>query len=918
MFVREQELARVQRACDASEIAIVVRGPRGSGRSTFVREAVERLPRAFDVRANPTESSWPFAGISSLLYAIDDERWRHLALSLGSAPDLEVVVVAHRILTLLHEHDAPATVLLVDDADLLDPRSRAVVGFLARRLAGTGLRLVLLVESVPPELGGLDEVVLGPLDARRTRALVGHLAPARHHPAVLDVVAHRSGGSPADAVDLLAGLTPAQAAGSAPLELPLRPGRVEHVVRRFAQLPPAQAALVERLALAPRTHADDLGGGDELEVVDELVAAGWVARDGAWLSLTREPVRSAVFHSTSARRRREHHRRAVEHVSDPYASDWHASFVDPGPRAAEALRRAALGLLAEGSPDVAFEYVERSLLLAQPGARAADHLLVVAAAYFYRGHLEIARRYVDIAESVEEASPHSRLVVASLRVRIEYVATQSLLTALAERALELHGASAPDESVLLLALLATYSTERWELVRAAEYLARMDALLGVAHEPAHTVAESAAILFDAMSSARARSRSTAVAVQVGPNPSSTTALMTRARALTYAERYDEARDLFRTLLASPAAVDPLWVVTTRLYDADNDRLAGDLRAATATVAALVEQDELPHVHRPYRLFHELWYFHETGRPDRARACEDELLDISRGSRNPAISARVDAYLGARALHAGDLDEAARALMRCRMVSAGPPGPHLYRCDADLVEVLVRTGNTAAARTIVDDLARRSAAASSRWSALALARCRALLAPDDEAVRAFEDAAVMFGPRDSDYELARTLSAFAARLDAMGAGERAERVRDDAAATYRRIGLPWWAGDLVGADDDASLAPGAPAGPSPAGPGSSSPGQPGARSSVAHSSGARSSAARSSGAGASDARSSDLVAALSDAERDVVELVVAGLRNREIAARLFLSVRAVESRLTAIYRKVGVRSRAQLVSLLPHP
>nr|WP_279589700.1 helix-turn-helix transcriptional regulator [Cellulomonas uda] len=153
---------------------------------------------------------------------------------------------------------------------------------------------------------------------------------------------------------------------------------------------------------------------------------------------------------------------------------------------------------------------------------------------------------------------------------------------------------------------------------------------------------------------------------------------------------------------------------------------------------------------------------------------------------------------------------------------------------------------------------------------------------------------------------------------MGAGERAERVRDDAAATYRRIGLPWWAGDLVGADDDASLAPGAPAGPSPAGPGSSSPGQPGARSSVAHSSGARSSAARSSGAGASDARSSDLVAALSDAERDVVELVVAGLRNREIAARLFLSVRAVESRLTAIYRKVGVRSRAQLVSLLPHP
>ena len=51
------------------------------------------------------------------------------------------------------------------------------------------------------------------------------------------------------------------------------------------------------------------------------------------------------------------------------------------------------------------------------------------------------------------------------------------------------------------------------------------------------------------------------------------------------------------------------------------------------------------------------------------------------------------------------------------------------------------------------------------------------------------------------------------------------------------------------------------------------------------------------------------------EQKVAELVLAGRRNREIAAELFISVRSVESRLTAIYRKVGVRSRSQLVTAL---
>ena len=55
--------------------------------------------------------------------------------------------------------------------------------------------------------------------------------------------------------------------------------------------------------------------------------------------------------------------------------------------------------------------------------------------------------------------------------------------------------------------------------------------------------------------------------------------------------------------------------------------------------------------------------------------------------------------------------------------------------------------------------------------------------------------------------------------------------------------------------------------------------------------------------------------LSDEELKVVELVRAGMKNREISERIFVSLRTVELRLTAVYRKLGVGSRTELVSRL---
>lgn len=57
------------------------------------------------------------------------------------------------------------------------------------------------------------------------------------------------------------------------------------------------------------------------------------------------------------------------------------------------------------------------------------------------------------------------------------------------------------------------------------------------------------------------------------------------------------------------------------------------------------------------------------------------------------------------------------------------------------------------------------------------------------------------------------------------------------------------------------------------------------------------------------------APLTARERDIIDGVLAGLSNREIGERLGLSERTVRNRLTVVFHKLSVRSRAQLLARL---
>jgi DNA-binding NarL/FixJ family response regulator len=52
--------------------------------------------------------------------------------------------------------------------------------------------------------------------------------------------------------------------------------------------------------------------------------------------------------------------------------------------------------------------------------------------------------------------------------------------------------------------------------------------------------------------------------------------------------------------------------------------------------------------------------------------------------------------------------------------------------------------------------------------------------------------------------------------------------------------------------------------------------------------------------------------LSDREREVLEAIASGATNREIAGELFLSPHTIKEHTSALYRKLGVRNRAEAV------
>jgi DNA-binding NarL/FixJ family response regulator len=260
-----------------------------------------------------------------------------------------------------------------------------------------------------------------------------------------------------------------------------------------------------------------------------------------------------------------------------------------------------------------------------------------------------------------------------------------------------------------------------------------------------------------------------------------------------------------------------------------------------------------------------------GRADEARAAATRLIDETGSLGMDKAVPRGLSVLGLLALSEGDAEGGARDLAEAarRREEMGVRHPGAEPELADAVEALAVAGELDAATDLMGRLQRRAEAVDSPWPLAAATRARGalLLARGDgaEAATLLHEAATHFdrlGFRP-DAERARLLEGRAILRD--GRRSQAAEVLATARDGFAAIGAPLWEARAV--EELERVSPG-----------------------------------RASGD-------------LTPTEGRIAALVAEGLKNREIAERLFLSVATVEAHLTRIYRKLGIRSRSDLTRLV---
>jgi ATP/maltotriose-dependent transcriptional regulator MalT len=260
-----------------------------------------------------------------------------------------------------------------------------------------------------------------------------------------------------------------------------------------------------------------------------------------------------------------------------------------------------------------------------------------------------------------------------------------------------------------------------------------------------------------------------------------------------------------------------------------------------------------------------------GRSEEARALAAEMVDwgTRRGSR-PTV-ARARSLLGLLALSEGATEAAVRELQGAtRLVEEmGLLNSVTIPAHPDVIEALVLTGDVSSAQALLGRLEARTAAVDNPLLEAVVDRARGIVlaarGETDAAASTLERAVSAFERLGFRPDAARaTLALGRARLRG-GQRSRAADAFANARTRFAGMGAVLWEARAV--DELERAAPGRAAGE------------------------------------------------LTRAEQRVAAHVAQGLRNREIAAALFMSVATVEAHLTRIYRKLDIRSRTELARLV---
>ncbi|WP_255769388.1 helix-turn-helix transcriptional regulator [Pseudarthrobacter sulfonivorans] len=873
---RSKELDRILAVIRGpKESALTVVGRRGTGKSALLSE-IPRLSehRTVFLRASASESDWPLSGLTALLNGIDDPVLGRFADELlrDAVGAMDVAGVATILLNGLHQRSSSRTIVVIDDADQLDPSSQAVIGFLARRLTGTDIAIVASIrEDVPDSpFGSLPALQLKALNYNDTVRMLEAIPARQSATTAVHAVAAATQGNPLAAVELYTCLLERHAEGkyALPIPLPCKGSFESEFAATVGALSPAARQALDLMSLSCRSDIATLEKvhGELWSGMDELLANGMVSRSGPYLRIQDQLLRGYVFAAMSPSVRTAAHRALAEAASenDPYARRWHLSFSALERQTPFGLLRFAVDLIRAGEVPFAVEYIERALTINPWEAETAARLTTVAELLFNRGEFVYAKRYLDWARRVTR-NPALILRLTGLAFGIQFIQGAAVRSSMVLRLVKEFGQHDPAYAATLLSVSSLHYAERWELDDAVSLLDHTDGFRDSASTECLAVADRAKLLIEAI---RGKSEHLGRKHDAGGTVPS---LLVQGRALTYAEHYELAREAFAMVRSSSGASNINWRETAEYLAVDNEVRAGNVRTAIRLIEDLELTEPETKYHRGMRHIFRVWRAHSLGDEALAQLYVADAHHFSGADSHPAITAQLAACQGHFALMRGNLAESCAQLSRAAEIGMRFANPTLLRCEADLVEVLVRLGRHREATQALYRLESRAVGLRSPWLLMAVARSRAMLADGEQSLQLFNQALEARNGHDSLLERARTLLCYAERLGALG---RLRDARDGllrAKVMFDEAGADAWTQHVDSLLLDERTEPPRAAG-NPA------------------------------------------LLMLADHERALAQMVARGMRNKEIAASLFVSIRTVEVRLTAIYRKLGVESRAQLTAL----
>jgi DNA-binding CsgD family transcriptional regulator len=914
---RDAELEYVEALLDAvggGPAGLVLSGEAGIGKTLLWQAGVEgarrRFERALTCRGVEAEASLSFAGLSELLGdALEDAapslfapRRRALEVALllaepgeGVPDPLAIGLAVHDVLRALAAH-APVLVA-IDDVQWLDPASAHALEIALRRLREVPIGVLMTVRRRPdlstplglersiPE-SRLTSLSVGPLSLGALHRLLSERLGLELTRSELARVQEASGGNPFFALELGRELVRTHARPAAGRSLRVPDSLRELLGGRLAQLPSeiADVLLVVSALARPTVGLVAAAHGDVERVrkaISAAVAEEIVELDDSRVRFAHPLLASICYERAPVWKRRAVHRAVAAVVPDIEERARHLALAAEGPDAAVAseLDRAAEQAAGRGATAAAADLCELAATLTG-GDHVSSGRRRLRAAHFHRlaGDMQRAAALLedllpDLPTGVERGDV---LIELFLTRRVELRVKDELV---AEALAEAEGDDARSARILgLQAALCLWNTDAGGALAAARsaleraersadqrLIASVISRLGLAERYACEITPG---LLERGAELEERLR---LELEYEDSPR-----YMLARQLMQMGELDRSRALLEELEASAAArgdegssVMIIWSLSMVEWLAGRWQLA--LEHATGAYE-LGEQGQHGHgrawVARMKALIEA-----DLGLVEQARASAEEGLAFARAVPIEFAQVAGLAVLGRLELELGDLAAAAGYLrdLPGRLL-AGEMNDPTAPVWADAIETLIAVGELEHARLYLGRYERHSERLASPSALAGASRCRGLVVAAegdlDAGLQTLERS--LANPEGiPPLERGRTLLSLGTLRRQAMQKKAAREALDQALAIFEELGARLWADK------------------------------------------ARAELARISGRRAEGEE-------LTETETRVATLAAQGASNKQIASALFMGVSTVESHLSHVYRKLGIRSRAGLGARLATP